>query len=1123
MTTLNGYQYQGVDELLERIEQVRARRWMVRLITSLAGVTAIVTGSLLLASLSGYWAGQLPAPLRWGMFFLLIGIWGAVVVALGLRILLWRQNHAQTARFIEQVIPRVRNDLINTVLLCNDPDQVSPALVQCAINESLARTDQVNMIRSVSLLRLKQWTAAGVLCLLGLVSFAAFQGEPFRRGLMAVLQPSRYVPPVNDIELVRLVPGDTRLFAGEPLVIGVEVRSDLPRDLEAEVVIEGEKFPRPMFAVRPDGGEENVRKFQLRLDAVHQPLRYFLRVVGRKARSRWPVDRPWFRVHLKNIKIETFQVRYQYPIYTALKDQTRPLHPDNASIEAPMGSHANIRIGFADPVPSGFVEFRDGKRISMTNWGKNTDFETRFAIQADGAFRLIFANQEGKVLHQLPNGHEEGGNNRFGSVGPNLDDGFYRIRAIPDRPPNIALLAPNRNLTLSGEAVVELKIKASDEYGLSRVELWTGKENQEPQQVKGFTPPNLADTKEILVSYRWKLSGYREDDVVVYYALAADNRKLRSLGGPQTATTPKFRITIRNNAKVLQDKANRFDQLQKKLLAILQQQTILRVRTEIARRQYPKLPRVQAAGKEIYEGQKVILTALDGLVKNFPFDEETEDIRKAGALLVENEVRLAVDQAQTVSVLPRLDQREKVCGPLGETQDAIIDVLPEMLSILPVLAKKLREAQTPEGSDLTPDQRREKRYKFAEDLKKFIEEQKKIIEATRRLNKKNLDDFTPEDEKLLKELAALEDKWEKFLNESFTDFSKLGQQDFATPSMLKELLTVKTDVTMAKDALLKKATEIATALEDNAVENAETLTANLEKWLPDEPDRIKWAMEAPEEQENFEQAELFTELEDLVGDLLEEEEDLFEEMDDLSSKAMMSGDKGIGWDAMDGPISSMNAQGVTGNQLPNTSEISGRSGEGRTGKSSGEFVEDKAVGKGGRRTPTRMGDEPFQKGQVHDVSTDPPGGATGGGKLSGSGQEGLEGHTPAEIPGQMKRLAGKQASIINRAERIAANFKTGEYTSFRMKQAITLMNRVKNDLDDGRYRNALRARKVTIQALRQTQMMIGKKLEVTEDSSNAMPKYVRDNIAAARGGKLPAEYREMLEQYYRRLSERVGK
>ncbi len=70
----------------------------------------------------------------------------------------------------------------------------------------------------------------------------------------------------------------------------------------------------------------------------------------------------------------------------------------------------------------------------------------------------------------------------------------------------------------------------------------------------------------------------------------------------------------------------------------------------------------------------------------------------------------------------------------------------------------------------------------------------------------------------------------------------------------------------------------------------------------------------------------------------------------------------------------MNAQGVTGNQLPNTSEIGGGSGEGRTGKSTGEYVEDKAVGKGGRRTPTRLTPEPFQKGQVSDSSGEPGGG-----------------------------------------------------------------------------------------------------------------------------------------------------
>ena len=114
----------------------------------------------------------------------------------------------------------------------------------------------------------------------------------------------------------------------------------------------------------------------------------------------------------------------------------------------------------------------------------------------------------------------------------------------------------------------------------------------------------------------------------------------------------------------------------------------------------------------------------------------------------------------------------------------------------------------------------------------------------------------------------------------------------------------------------------------------------------------KWSIEDPTGgQTNVEQPELPKELSNLVGDLLEQEEDLFDQMEDQTSKYNGSGDKGIGWDAGDGPIANMNAQGVTGNRLPGKNEEGGRSGEGRQGKSSGEFVEDKAVGKGGRRRP----------------------------------------------------------------------------------------------------------------------------------------------------------------------------
>jgi len=441
-----------------------------------------------------------------------------------------------------------------------------------------------------------------------------------------------------------------------------------------------------------------------------------------------------------------------------------------------------------------------------------------------------------------------------------------------------------------------------------------------------------------------------------------------------------------------------------------------------------------------------------------------------------------------------------------------------MLAIMPELVGKKEKKET-QAEDMPPDVE-EKIKELKAKLAKFAEGQKKVIEAAKRLAKTPVDAFQEAEEKILNDLKAAEDKWEKFINESFADFSKLAQQDFSNPALLKELLSVKCDVTMAKDALSKKAAEIAVAAAGSAKTKAEKEMDNLEKWLPDVPDREKWSMEAPAGgQENIEMPDLPDELEDLVGDLLEEEEDLFDEMGDVSSKATDSGEKGLGWDALDGPISSMAAKGVTGNQLPNPSEISGRSGEGRQGKSTGEFVEDKAVGKGGRRTPTRLTPEPFQKGEVDDKGSEAEGGSTGGGKISGSGAEGLEGQIPPEIKKDLGRLSGKQASLMNKAEQIRARFKVTDHSNLRLFQAITLMNRVKDDLDNYRYQNALRARKEVLGALRDTAMLLAGDVDVQADVTAAMPKYIRDDIADAMNGSLPEEFREVLKQYYRRLSE----
>jgi hypothetical protein len=265
-------------------------------------------------------------------------------------------------------------------------------------------------------------------------------------------------------------------------------------------------------------------------------------------------------------------------------------------------------------------------------------------------------------------------------------------------------------------------------------------------------------------------------------------------------------------------------------------------------------------------------------------------------------------------------------------------------------------------------------------------------------------------------------------------------------------------------------------------------------------------------------AELPKEMEDIVGKLMENEEDLFNEMEDVSSSWTDSLDKGAGWDAMDGPISNNSARGVTGNRLPNTSEINGRSGEGRQGKASGEFVGDTAVGKGGRKTPSRLTPDPFVKGQVKDYSKDPVGGATGGGKESGQGGAGLHGPVPDRPEREMARLAARQAQLRNKAESVDLRFKVLKYHHTDFKKTIDAMAAVVNDLAAGRYRSALRRRDVLLEGLGQVKTYLKGEFMVRQDQTANLSTDIQKEILGSMQEPSPPGWEELNRQYFQRLT-----
>jgi hypothetical protein len=1131
MTTLN---YQGSREILSKLQAVHTRRWTFRLGAGIMAVATVAAGCVLVVSASaGYWRQGPPSALRWA---LLAGASAAILAAAAwfiVRAILWRENPAQLARFVEQRMPELRNELINSVLLADDRDQASAELVQQAISESVRTVRRLNISDSVSAAAVRKWAVAmGAVAVL-LAAFAAAQPDAFQRGLREVLSPSGFDAPgaagavqLGKTEFIGVTPGHKVVFPGQPVSITAEVYNrslgriasksgdladrqvqaalaDQAARMNARVLVRGRSEPAPMETANVDGHAERATFTCKLTGSAHESFDYAVEVGG----CRYPKEADkFFTIHV--VKIQRLDIVLAHPPYTKLPDRRIDnAGPEAALLEVPAGTSVALLTRLSASVrdngpPTAAVQIEGQPPVHMAASNDDVQFRGSFTVNADARWRVEIRDASGRVR----------------LTAPAESSRYYQIKAIPDRPPVVRFVAPNKDVSVAPGRTLPTRVLISDDYGLTEATFYAAREGQEAAPLHGY---QVRSGRSGQFDYRLNVpAGYAPGSVMVYYATATDNRQLPGIGGPQTAQSSRFKVLVQDAAELEKEQARRYDELRRRLLEILKMQEAARVDTELCRRKLASVQAVTATGAGIVAAQEQIKTLLHKLAYEFPFDADMITVQQALAVLSRDDAQLAVDQAKVLASLKDLARRGGSCSAMAGAQDRIIDALRTLLAIMPSLAGKGAAAVKP-GEDLPPDVK-EKLRQLKNELEKFLESQKKVIESSDRLAKTPADNFTADDEKLLKELLNLQDSWEKFLNEAVTDFSKLAQQDFSNPSLLKELVSVKSDVTMAKDALSKKAVEIATAFEDNGVENAKSLTANIEKWLPDEPDRAKWSMEDPTGgQENVEQPELPTELEDLVGDLLEQEEDLFEQADDVTSKYAMSGDKGIGWDAMDGPISSMNAQGVTGNQLPNTSEMSGRSGEGRQGKSSGEFVEDKAVGKGGRRTPSRLTEEPFQKGQIDDRSTEPPGGATGGGKLSGAGAEGLEGPVPPPLANELKRLAGMQATLVNRAERIKVNFQVNDYANFKFLQAITLMNRVKSDLEHYRYRNALRARDETVGAIRQTKLLLAGKVDVTADQSQTMPKYVRDDIADAMKGDLPEKFREALQQYYKRLSEQA--
>jgi len=1062
---------QGYLTLLDQVHLVR-RMWRARRIAEgllLLAAVALAAVTVLTAVDQALDLG--PA----GRWLLALVLWAAVVAGL------WHgpvrpalRTHADDffAALMEQRLPTLGNRLINGLQLGREEHPRAPRLVEAIVADGIQAAETVEPGRAVSGPALRR----GALALAGALVLAAgyflWAGPAGRTHLVRVLLPAADIPPFTWTRVrARIDPGD-RLLEGSPLKVTATTTG---RAVDEALLHWTDASDRE----RTVGMEPaEAGRFAHTFPSVQGDLALHVTAGdGRSQRFHVAVDlRP---------RIEAMRVTYTYPPYTGLADRT--VEEFDGHLHGLPGTRARITLRTNKPMERLALAMAGGEEVTAKEAGDADTYSAEVTLQRSGTYRILLHDTQGYEV-EAP--------------------ATYTVTLEEDRPPAVAFARPGRDVQRRPDDTLRMVVVAQDDLGLGPVEI-LGRVNDAPEPASLHRWPNAGQPRrrlELALEQTVKDLGLAGGDRLQYWAEALD----RKPGTPGRAVTRKFHLLVltpEQSAALLEKQLADYAKVITQLIRLQR-----RNRTETAE---PKPAPALIDRQSLIRRQTRQLA--DVMERNaFPASTIIRRLRDlaagpmAKAIALLEAYRDAADPADGKALARRS----------LPVQDEIIAALEDLLLRLNRAEqvrgymKKLKEGEPTKHGEVT-----DLLARVAEDLDKFLSDLKQLDDEYEKLPKRrDAEDIKGEDLPEMEDIEHLRDRYKKWHKDSVDAITKLPEGFVADAYLAENVSTIFEEI---EKQPRPPTTEIATPVEEGVKALAEEVAEDLEMWMPDAGDNIRWVMEDPLEGK-FEvpEATLPSSLQDMIGDLIEDLEDFDEAADDVTGG--WGGNMQVGWGIMDGPISSFAAVGKTGNQLPNASEMGGRSGSGRRGRSTGQMVGATSRGLEGRPTPARVTNEPYEAGVPETEQQLDPRGATGGGKKTGGGRKGLQGGTPPDFVKDMDRLRKNQALLREKAQRLARRLEFGGRPLGSLQRAIDLMKGVEEDYRDLRYDDAARKRKMALEALRQAGSDVDQAVDLTLQKAPHLPPEMRREIGAGSRQALPEGFEDIVGAYYEAISREAG-
>jgi len=415
-------------------------------------------------------------------------------------------DEEQLARRIESAYPSLKGLFLTAVQLSRPGNPaaayVSPLLLQHVVLEAEDLTDQIDPKRLFPVRRLL--APGAVFCAVLILWAVSAVGASESLSVWKERLLLKNVPWPRAVNLVVVRPeGEKVLVArGDDLLVEVRVTRGTVR--QVELVCDWGSTQR--VEVMTGWGE---KVFRYTVPNVIRPFSFY----ARGGDGRTPVKRV---VVVPRPRIEAIEAEIIYPQYTGLAPQKSV----DGSVKALAGSTVRYTAWTRPRVRSArFRFFQSGSKepalsrdLPLEHQGSRTKLSGQFTVSASGYYTFSLESLEGFV---------------------NDNPSRYRVRAVPDRIPQVRITKPLGTEECTPEGAVAVEGLVTDDWGISAVRFtYRIKEPAErdpgpakeielplPEQTAGRSP------KKVPVSYTFELRplGVSEGTSIYWTVEATDN------------------------------------------------------------------------------------------------------------------------------------------------------------------------------------------------------------------------------------------------------------------------------------------------------------------------------------------------------------------------------------------------------------------------------------------------------------------------------------------------------------------------------------------------------------------------------------------------------------------------